>query len=391
MTRRTPLAAGLGPGVFRLGILGLAAPLLAACAGPDAAIPPAPLNAEAERGRLQREALDQALATQRRLTDLLWPLMVANAELCRDTVAPSVGVTIADREVLSAFVPELRPRQVKALSPGEDAFILTVAAGSPAAAAGLAPGDRIRAINDEPLKTPVRRSALERALDTALEAEEDAHTAPLAPVTLDVARDGEDARTVDLTPVWACDVTLMLENTAELGATGGGGDITFTAGLVDALEDDDAIAFVLSHEMVHATQGHMGKVVRNFLITGGPVVLPVVGVAGGVVDLAASFSPVQPTIPPGQNATIRIAAAMLNAEALEREADYIGAYFAARAGYDVRKGRDAFEEISLSVPGRTWYDPAHLPTAERMLILDAVAAEIDDKRALGEALIPAMR
>ncbi len=381
MTPRRTLAAGLAPALI----------VLAACAGPDAAIPPTPLDAEAERTRLQRDALGRAIAAQQRVADLLWPIAVANAELCPNHNEPSLGLTIGDRDVVRAFAPGLRPQQIKALYPNDDAFLLTVAAGSPAAEAGLRPGDRVRAVDEETLETPVRQRALVQALTKATETEDDAEDAPLKPVTLDVARDGEDPRAVTVTPVRACAVALMVDNTSQLGATGGGGDITITTGLVDALNDDDAIAFVLGHEMVHATQGHQGKVVRNFLVTGGPVVLPVVGVAGGVVDFATSFSPVQPTIPPGRNATIRVAAAMLNIEALEREADYVGAYFAARAGYDVRKGRDAFEELSLSAPGVTWYDPAHLPTPERMLILDGVVAEIENKRANGEPLRPNTR
>ena len=74
----------------------------------------------------------------------------------------------------------------------------------------------------------------------------------------------------------------------------------------------------------------------------------------------------------------------------EYEADYLGLYFAARAGYDVTKAPDLWRrwgaERPASISGRASF--AHGSSAERAVRLRHAAGEIEAKRLRAAPLVP---
>ena len=70
----------------------------------------------------------------------------------------------------------------------------------------------------------------------------------------------------------------------------------------------------------------------------------------------------------------------------ELEADTLGAYIAARAGYDPVRGAAIFERPALANPGGPPILATHPGSAQRQASVAAVAAEIRRQQALG--LVP---
>ena len=120
-----------------------------------------------------------------------------------------------------------------------------------------------------------------------------------------------------------------------------GHQIIVFSGLMRLLVEDDALAIVIGHELAHNVLGHVGS--------------------GGH-------------------------------QLQEPEADYMGAYFAARAGYDVSAAQDVWrrfaEQSVYSVATRA--TRSHPSAPRRILALRQALAEIEAKRAAGLPLEPEM-
>lgn len=192
----------------------------AALAGtvPAAIAPAAPAVAEARpvEGNQRelaadRAALAQLQADDTRLQSLGWRLAAANAPYCGDA-APSIGLLVQD---MDAFADPQRMRRAAGIS--GDFMVEAVAAGSPAQAAGLLPGDELMAIGGIDLsalpwdeKARWRRGvalrdaigaalARSRALDIAWRGKDgQAHRAsvtgtPICPVTWELRPQGKQA------------------------------------------------------------------------------------------------------------------------------------------------------------------------------------------------------
>ena len=136
-------------------------------------------------------------ARDRQLFATGWRLASANASFCQ-RAAPALGLAVLDAGGFGD--PEAVRRQLELSG---DLAVGAVAPGSPAAAAGVAAGDTLVALNGEslaqrfPRAKPVWQRLIDvtAALDTAASA---------GPVELTLARVGEPARTVILRGMPAC-------------------------------------------------------------------------------------------------------------------------------------------------------------------------------------------
>jgi predicted Zn-dependent protease len=75
----------------------------------------------------------------------------------------------------------------------------------------------------------------------------------------------------------------------------------------------------------------------------------------------------------------------------EREADYVGAYYAARAGYDVATAAQIWRALSLESPQSIRIAVTHPITPARFVQMQKVAAEIADKKQRHLPLVPEMK
>ena len=155
--------------------------------------------------------------------------------------------------------------------------------------------------------------------------------------------------------------------------------VAITTGMLRFVASDDELALVLGHEIAHNTLKHRNAMVQN-------------GVAGSLLGIGGGLlagGPVGAVIGVGlaiQGATFGAGA---NSQEFESEADYIGAYFAARAGYNVENAADLLRRFAVLDPGAIdLRGTSHPSTALRFLALEQTGAEIRDKRAAGAPLLP---
>ena len=83
---------------------------------------------------------------------------------------------------------------------------------------------------------------------------------------------------------------------------------------------------------------------------------------------------------------------LYHAPKFEVEADYVGTYLAARAGYDVGCVSSFWSKMIAKNPGAAWAESlTHPDGSSRLHVLDATAAEIHHKRENGRALVPNLK
>jgi predicted Zn-dependent protease len=75
----------------------------------------------------------------------------------------------------------------------------------------------------------------------------------------------------------------------------------------------------------------------------------------------------------------------------EREADYVGAYYAARAGYDLAGTEEFWRALSMETPDSIRIAVTHPVTPVRFVQMQQVAAEIADKRRHNLPLMPELK
>ena len=75
----------------------------------------------------------------------------------------------------------------------------------------------------------------------------------------------------------------------------------------------------------------------------------------------------------------------------EKEADYVGLYYAERAGFDTSQVGDFWRRLAINDPKRTTHRNSHPTTPERFLAIDETRKEISAKLETGTALLPNMK
>lgn len=186
-------------------------------------------------------------------------------------------------------------------------------------------------------------------------------------------------------PPKACDFRIRLEtdprmppNAYQAEGEDGRPLVVVGATLLAEMRSDDEIAFVLSHEMSHHIAGHIPRQQQQQVL--GALIL------GGLV--AAAGDPV--TGAPASDAAIRQAmdigafvGGRTYAQSYELEADTLGAYIAARAGYDPARGADVFGRPALANPGGPPILASHPASAQRRATVARAAGDIRRQQAAG--------
>jgi len=155
--------------------------------------------------------------------------------------------------------------------------------------------------------------------------------------------------------------------------------VGITTGMLRFVESDDELAMVVGHELAHNALGHVGRQQGNSLAG---------ALLGALVDIGAAAAGVNT-----QGAGTRIgmqAGGLAYAKDFEAEADYLGSYIAARAGYDISDAPFLWRRMAAEHPssiGKTFM-ATHPSTPERATALERTIAEIREKEARGAPLVP---
>ena len=191
------------------------------------------------------------------------------------------------------------------------------------------------------------------------------------PIELEVERNGK-IKKFSFQPDLVCPYYIGVNDTApELNAYATGDSIIMTARLMDYVSDDTALAAVVAHELAHNVLGHReaGETNMTIGILIGAAIDLSLGGDGSATDTAASI---------GWNAY---------SQEFEMEADYVGLYLLARAGYDYHKAGDMQKLLGALSPMDIYVyesDSTHPSSSVRLALARETAKEIDMKLALGD-------
>ena len=290
-----------------------------------------------------------------RLQNVWFRLTSANSGRCEKTRMMS-GFWYAYLETASQ---PYRSAWTAKYGPSEHLIVTHVATGSPADRAGLRGGDRIAARDGKELGTGRRAN---RRMNRSSQSPH---------YSLTVLRDGERVP-LYMARVRTCDYPAGLLEHPTVNAFADGKSVAVTTAAMDFLETDEELAYLLGHELAHNAYGHLAAVKTNAVL--GALLGAAVGVATGVYqDYSALGS-------------------LYHAPKFEVEADYVGVYLAARAGYDVTGVSAFWAKMIAKNPGAAWAESlTHPDGSSRLHVLDATAAEIQQKRESGQALVPNVR
>ena len=311
-----------------------------------------PRIAVPEAGATPDEALRLAALTDldQRVARVAWRLSAANTDLC-PVVRRSAGWALHSARQYSLA---LRPHAVARFGlRGDLPGVLAAPPGSPAAAAGLRRGDLLLAVNGVPLQPGA--SGAEAAYE-GLEANIRTVDAAMADgsTIFTVAR---DAQTFDVTvqPRRACGYEVQLNPSDELNARADGRRLFISTALAGFAENDDELAVILGHELAHHVLRH-----RSWSETGGAA----------------------------RQANDEAWAAEGGEGGAEQQADRVGLYLLARAGFDPAVAAPFWRRFGESNWRVRFPQIGHASAGSRALALEEVQREIEAKRRAGGALMP---
>jgi hypothetical protein len=361
---------------MRSWISALACLLVAGCAGQPASLLPR-VDDRAARQEVERQNAIFLVDFRDKLihaTTVYAAIARANADQCPRTAYVHTGL-------LTASVADFRADQRDAArrifgtaaleSEADGPFVYWVLPDSPAERAGIQVGDRIVGLGGSPVgegsRANERLGSLLRQLGAGGRA-----------VHFTVQR-GAVSLGIDLMPEQTCDYGIEVRRSDRINAFADGAGVAITTGMLRFATADDELALVLGHELAHNTLKHRAAMVQNS-VTGGLLgatgALLATGPVGAVIGVGLAI----------QGATL---GAEANSQDFESEADYIGAYFAARAGYDVDNAADLLRRFAVLDPGAIdLRGTSHPSTALRFLALEQTGAEIRDKRQTGAPMLP---
>ncbi|MFZ0622115.1 MAG: M48 family metalloprotease [Pseudolabrys sp.] len=143
---------------------------------------------------------------------------------------------------------------------------------------------------------------------------------------------------------------------------------------------DAQLALVVGHELAHANLGHLDKQQANQIIGWASGAVIDAGILLGGISTGGAFT--REFTRAGQRAF---------SVSFEREADYVGAYYAARAGYNLSGAEEFWRALSMEDPDSIRIAVTHPITPVRFVQMRKVAAEIAAKQRRNEPLIPELK
>ncbi|WP_369059175.1 M48 family metallopeptidase [Caulobacter sp. 73W] len=343
-------------------IVALASAALLGCATPVTDGPEVSIDARNEEIRRQQEYV-LAVRTQEsaRFYKVAHRIAAANAELCRRR-AVSIGATF---ETIYDYAAQMRSAAKAVRGVSSSPQVEWLDDKGPAALAGLRMGDVLLAVNGTPIdKGPKAGKSARGMLAATLH----------GPQRLMILRNGETVN-LDIVGKQVCGYPMYLVDDPMVNASADSNVIRYNRGMLRFTENDDEVALILGHELAHNVMQHIQKSQLNRAVgaIGGALLDAALGGDGSLTEVGASL---------GDAAF---------SQAFEAEADYVGLYFAARAGYGANEPEKLWRRMSTMDPSRIRKGSSHPPNAARYVNLAATQREIAEKKEAGQPLVPRLK
>ena len=317
---------------------------LASCGGSAVDLPVGQPSADDPAVRAE-QATEQQLSYDTYLKDLeaLWrvgdKLEIASADLCHGHTDYRPGF-----HVVTLGVTEERYRRAALARFPDITKAPTVAYVDPESAAkqaGISSGDLVLSINGNPVSADNRALAI---IGAAF-----AESAP-SPARVTVRRAGGTA-TLEFPGALACSYPIRAVDSDKMNSYTDATGIYVNKGMIAMLHSDDELAVIIGHEMGHNISGQIEAGL------------------GSHIELAL-----------GGNAAI---------VPLEEQADYVGLYAMARAGYDINAAPAMWRRLAaVAMPEAITEASDHPTFPVRVVMLRKEIAEINAKIAHAVPLVP---
>jgi predicted Zn-dependent protease len=184
-------------------------------------------------------------------------------------------------------------------------------------------------------------------------------------------------RDVTVEPQPVCNYPVVIVDKPQINAYADGKAIYVYRGMMDFVRSDEELALVLGHEMAHDFRGHLDAKRKNAIVGQAIGAVFDVLLAAGTGVAGTTFSNM------GGNLT-----AGAYSQDFEAEADYVGLYVIARAGYRIDEATNFWRRMAISSPGSVTMTSDHPTTPARFVALQAAVKEINVKTAQGQPLLP---
>jgi predicted Zn-dependent protease len=175
-----------------------------------------------------------------------------------------------------------------------------------------------------------------------------------------------------------CSFEVILDPSKKgLNAHADGQNVVIYPAMIEFATNDNQLAFVIAHEFAHSIMAHVASTQKNVAIG---------GILGTLVDIAAQSQGVDTG---GQIGQLGAQQALLKySSAFENEADYVGLYILARAGYKIEDAPGFWRQMSLQVPQAVYATGTHPNNPSRTLAMQNGVKEIQAKKAAKQPLLP---
>ncbi len=224
--------------------------------------------------------------------------------------------------------------------------------GAPASTAGVGKGTIITHVNGEPVGEG--KGATERYIARA------ATAAKQGVVRLKM----KDVNEAAITPDTVCEFPTLLVRSPDINAAADGNVLAITSGLFELTNSDDEVALILGHELAHNVLRHL-ELVKS--------AKPAPGTLLDAFAKSAIGTAVATTI----NRPFSVQ--------YEKEADYAGLYFMARAGYDIDAAASFWKRLNETMKAKS-VAATHPTGPERLRAIETTIAEIKAKQKKGQPL-----
>ncbi len=297
-----------------------------------------------------------------RLYTIANSILLANADLCGENVAPWYGFYGGD---IYLYEGDWRESLKAAYSLGEEPMILADVVVSPLYQAGLRRGDVIKGVNGAPTRTG--RNATAHLLAMLGEASRGGL------VELEFKRN-EKRQAVRVPTKFRCNYNVIFEDSEKLNSYSDRRNIVLSSAMIKFASRDEELALVIAHEVAHNTikRSESGLVESD--------------IGGLLGDAYFAVS----TMFSGESSGRR---AWEAARALglkdEQDADYVTMYLLARAGVRTKPELANFwDRVAGAGLGAIDRRFGHPNFPERQGTIQNAILEINSKRSSGEPLMP---